>query len=229
MDQVNGELSVGHSFVFGGDLPEVESPSAGVLGADFVADQGRWRIERILTFESWNPEMKAPLDRPRSRGRGRPLSARGRRRRADRGRRSLPAPGRHTAGRQTVLRLGEKPDPEGSWTVIVEPLADESDLRRRAWVEDNRRRVDELSNGKLAYVWVPNTGTPGVVSFDRYFFAQQDKLGAVIRRALQPGRPARRLHGRPDDPPPAGGGHQRGAGRPALPSAGGAARGPRCC
>jgi tricorn protease len=53
-------------------------------------------------------------------------------------------------------------------------------LRQRAWVEDNRRRVDELSDGRLAYIWVPNTGQPGVISFNRYFFAQQDKLGAVI-------------------------------------------------
>jgi len=53
-------------------------------------------------------------------------------------------------------------------------------LRQRAWVEDNRRLVDKLSGGKLGYVWVPNTGGPGFVSFNRYFFAQQDKLGAVI-------------------------------------------------
>ena len=65
-------------------------------------------------------------------------------------------------------------------TVTVEPIGDETELRRRAWVEDNRRTVDELSDGKLAYVWVPNTGGRGVTSFNRYFFAQQDKLGAVI-------------------------------------------------
>ena len=69
---------------------------------------------------------------------------------------------------------------QGSWTVTVEPIRSENALRQRAWVEDNRRRVDELSGGRLAYVWVPNTGGPGVVSFNRYFFAQQDKEGAVI-------------------------------------------------
>jgi tricorn protease len=64
--------------------------------------------------------------------------------------------------------------------VTVEPVESEDPLRQRAWVEDNRRRVDELSGGRLAYVWVPNTGQPGVVSFNRYFFAQQDRAGAVI-------------------------------------------------
>ena len=69
---------------------------------------------------------------------------------------------------------------EGHWTVTVEPIRSENALRMRTWVEDNRRMVDELSGGRLAYVWVPNTGGAGVVSFDRYFFAQQDKEGAVI-------------------------------------------------
>ena len=65
-------------------------------------------------------------------------------------------------------------------TETVTPIQSEYDLRQRAWVEDNRRRVDELSGGKLAYVWVPNTGGGGYRSFNRYFFAQQDKQGAVI-------------------------------------------------
>ena len=74
----------------------------------------------------------------------------------------------------------DRPAMAGSWTETVEPIRDESELRQRAWVEDNRRRVDELSGGKLAYVWVPNTGGGGYRSFNRYLFAQQDKVGAVI-------------------------------------------------
>src|SRR5690606_32275389 len=66
-------------------------------------------------------------------------------------------------------------------------LRNEFGLRRRAWVEDNRRRVDSLSNGRLAYVWVPNTGGAGIESFDRYFFAQQDKEGAVIDERVNQG------------------------------------------
>jgi tricorn protease len=85
-----------------------------------------------------------------------------------------------TAGRQTVLHINDQPSMDGAWMETVEPIRSEFSLRQRAWVEDNRRRVDELSNGRLAYIWVPNTGGGGVVSFDRYFFAQQDKLGAVI-------------------------------------------------
>ena len=62
MDQMSGELSVGHSFVFGGDMPKVENNSrVGVLGADLTAHENRWRIERIFSFESWNPKLQAPL------------------------------------------------------------------------------------------------------------------------------------------------------------------------
>jgi tricorn protease len=69
---------------------------------------------------------------------------------------------------------------EGSRLVTVVPIPTEDGLRTRAWVEANRRRVDELSGGRLAYVWLPNTTTPGYTAFTRYFYAQQDKEGAVI-------------------------------------------------
>ena len=179
LDQVNGELSVGHSFVFGGDMPAVDTSRVGLLGADLEAVSGRWQITRIYTFESWNPNLTAPLDRPGMRVEegtylvgvdGVELTA------ADDPYRLLDG----TAGRQTVLYLNDRPTMEGHWTETVEPIRSEGSLRQRAWVEDNRRMVDELSDGKLAYVWVPNTGGSGYVSFNRYFFAQQDKLGAVI-------------------------------------------------
>lgn len=179
LDQMNGELSVGHSFVSGGDMPDVDSSSVGVLGADFEPHQGRWRIKRIFTFENWNPTMRAPLDRPGLKVKpqqylvgvnGQELSV------SDDPYRLLDG----TAGQQTVLHINDQPKMKDSWQIIVEPIRSENSLRQRAWVEDNRRLVDRLSNGKLAYVWVPNTGSPGLISFDRYLFAQQDKQGAVI-------------------------------------------------
>jgi tricorn protease len=179
LDQVNGELSVGHSFVFGGDLPEVESPSGGLLGADLVAENGRWKIARIYNTESWNPGLSSPLDRPGIKVKagdyivginGKELTAN------DDPYKALDG----TADIQTLLHINNKPAFEGNWTEVVKPLRNENALRQRAWVEDNRRLVDSLSGGKLAYVWVPNTGGGGFVSFNRYYFAQQDKLGAVI-------------------------------------------------
>jgi len=179
LDMVGGELSVGHSFVGGGDFPSVDTLRVGVLGADLEPDRGRWRISRIYTSESWNPGMVAPLDRPGMKVRaghyllavdGVELTD------ADDPYRLLDG----TAGRQIVVQVNDQPNLDGAWTEIVSPVGNETGLRVRGWVEDNRRMVDELSGGRLAYVWVPNTGGGGFTSFNRYYFAQQDKAGAVI-------------------------------------------------
>ncbi len=179
LDQMNGELSVGHSFVFGGDFPSTERSQIGLLGGDFKIENGRWRIKRIYTTEAWNPGLSGPLDRPGTNIKegqylvginGAELTG------SDNLFHFLDG----TAGEQTTLHISDTPDFESSWQEVVEPVRSEAGLRRRAWVEDNRRMVDSLSGGKLAYIWVPNTGGPGFVSFNRYFFAQQDKLGAVI-------------------------------------------------
>jgi len=69
---------------------------------------------------------------------------------------------------------------EGARRVTVIPVANEQGLRTRAWVERNRRLVDSLSQGQLAYIYIPNTGQPGYTSFNRYYFAQQHKNGAII-------------------------------------------------
>ncbi|MGL6068416.1 MAG: S41 family peptidase, partial [Sediminibacterium sp.] len=85
-----------------------------------------------------------------------------------------------TANRQIKIRVNSKPTQEGSRLITVVPIANEAGLRSRAWVEDNRRKVEALSGGKLAYVYVPNTGNPGYTYFNRYYFSQQDKKGVII-------------------------------------------------
>jgi len=86
-----------------------------------------------------------------------------------------------------VIAVNDKPEMQGAREVTVVPVASEAALRTRAWVEGNRRRVDELSGGKLAYVWLPDTGQDGYVAFNRYYFAQQDKQGAVIDERFNQG------------------------------------------
>src|SRR5439155_10709623 len=85
-----------------------------------------------------------------------------------------------TAGRQTMIRVNGTPSLEGSRLVTVVPVASDEGLRTRAWIEKNRRLVDTLSKGRLAYVWLPNTGMPGYTAFNRYYYAQQNKDGVVI-------------------------------------------------
>jgi tricorn protease len=179
IDQINGELSVGHSFVGGGDYPETERNRVGLLGADLSVDNSRWKINRIYTTESWNPGLNGPLDSPGLNIKegyyivgvnGKELKG------TDNIYQFLDG----TVNKQTIIHINDKPSFKDHWTEIVKPISSENSLRQRTWVEDNRRLVDKLSNGRLGYVWVPNTGGPGFVSFNRYFFAQQDKEGAVI-------------------------------------------------
>ena len=179
LDNMGAELAVGHSYVRGGDMPAVPQSPGGLLGADLVVENSRYKISKIYDNESWNPDLRAPLSAPGvdvSVG-DYILAINGIELRApDNIYRLLDG----TANRQTVLAVNSKPALEGSRQVTVVPVASEQALRTRAWVEHSRRLVDKLSNGQLAYVYVPNTGQPGYTSFNRYYFAQQDKKGAVI-------------------------------------------------
>ena len=85
-----------------------------------------------------------------------------------------------TANKRTVIRVGSDPSGANARDVTVEPVTSEQGLRNLAWVEGNRRKVDEMSGGKLAYVYMPDTSTNGFISFNRYFFAQVDKQGVIL-------------------------------------------------
>ncbi|HEX8089514.1 MAG TPA: PDZ domain-containing protein, partial [Blastocatellia bacterium] len=179
LDMMGAEIAIGHSYVRGGDMPGVPQSPGGLLGADFVIDGGRYKITKIYDNESWNPDLRAPLSAPGVEVavgdyilaiNGVELKA------PDNIYRLLDG----TANRQTVLAVNNRPTLEGARQVTVVPVADEQALRTRAWVEHNRRLVDKLSGGQLAYIYVPNTGQPGYTSFNRYFFSQQDKKGAII-------------------------------------------------
>ncbi len=178
-EEMLGELSVGHMFVGGGDMPSPPKVKVGLLGADFTVENGRYRISRILNGENWNPDLRAPLTEPGVNvAVGDYLLA------VDgvelTGNEEIYARFQDKAERATTLRVGPNPDGTGARDVKLKPVADDHALRYHAWIEDNRRTVDRLSNGKIAYVHVPDTAAEGYTSFNRYFFAQIDKSGFVI-------------------------------------------------
>jgi len=178
-DEMLGEITIGHMFIAGGDIPKPNQVRGGLLGADYTIENGRYRFARIYNGENWNPELRAPLTQP-----GVDVKV---------GDYLLEVEGRdvrppaevysffeNTAGKQIKIRVGASPDGQDSRQVTVVPLGSEFALRNRAWEEDNRRKVDELSGGKLAYVHVPDTAVGGWLNFNRFYFAQVDKQGAVI-------------------------------------------------
>jgi tricorn protease len=92
-----------------------------------------------------------------------------------------------TAGKQVVLKVGANPDGKESRDVTVVPVESEENLRHLAWIESNRRRVDQATGGRVAYVHVPNTGGGGYTSFNRYYFSQVGKEGAIIDERFNEG------------------------------------------
>ncbi|MFO7573958.1 MAG: PDZ domain-containing protein [Bacteroidales bacterium] len=179
IDILGGEVSVGHSYTSGGDNPSVPTVPMGLLGADYETHKGYHRIRKIYTGEDWNPGLTAPLSQPGikvSEGdyildiNGLPVLAED----------NLYSFFEGTSGRQMKLRVNSAPKADGSWIVTVVPVSNESQLRTMAWIERNRREVARLSDNLLAYVYVPNTSSPGYNYFNRYYFSQQDKKGAVI-------------------------------------------------
>ncbi|RMG34955.1 MAG: protease [Methanobacteriota archaeon] len=179
LDILGGETSVGHSFVRGGDYPEVPRVNIGMLGADIVIENGHYRIQKIYDGENWNPDLRAPLRAPGiniNEGdyllavNGKELSTS----------KNFYSYFEGMAEKQIILTVNNKPTFSGAREVTVVPVRSENTLRQKAWIENNRRIVDKLSNGKLAYVWLPNTALGGYESFNRYYFAQKDKKGVIV-------------------------------------------------
>jgi len=173
-----GEVTVGHMFIRGPHQPD-NSPKTGLLGADYTAENGRYRISKILGGQNWTPGLASPLTLPGvsvHEGEyllavnGHELHA------AD----NLYAFFDGTAGKQTVLHVGANPDGKAARDVTVIPIDDEDGLRNLDWIEANRRKVNELSAGKVAYVYMPNTGGSGYTNFNRYFYSQLDKQALVL-------------------------------------------------
>jgi tricorn protease len=181
-----GEMTVGHMFVGGGEAPEPKKVKGGLLGADYSLENGRYRIAKVYDGENWNPGNEAPLTQP-----GVSVKA---------GEYLLAVNGRdlrdseniysffeETAGKQVVLKVGASPDGKDSREVTVVPVESEENLRHLAWIESNRRRVDQATGGRIAYVHVPNTAGGGYTSFNRYFFSQVGKQGAIIDERFNEG------------------------------------------
>jgi len=181
LNEMMGEMVVGHNYIMPGDEPSAPSVSAGVLGADYAIENNRYKIKRIYNRMDWNPEFKAPLAEPGLNIREGMyiLAVNGKELTSDIDIYSLFD---FTVGKQIYLKVNDKPSLSGAKDVIVRPISfsNEVALRRQHWVERNRKKVDELSNGQIAYVYMPNTGREGYTSFNRYYFSQMDKKALLL-------------------------------------------------
>jgi tricorn protease len=174
-----GQLTIGHMFIGGGDQAQAPRVQGGLLGADYEIVNDRYRIAKIYNGENWSPRLVAPLNEPGLNVNvgdfilavnGRDLTAK----------QNLFHAFEATTGKQTRLKVGPNADGTDAREILVKPINNERGIRNIDWVEGNRRKVGELSDGKLAYIYMPNTAGPGFRSFNRYFYAQTDKKGAVL-------------------------------------------------
>jgi tricorn protease len=181
-----GEMTVGHMFVGGGEAPEPKKVKGGLLGADYSLENNRYRVAKVYNGENWNPGNEAPLTQPGVNVKAGDyiLAVNGRELHASD---NIFSYFEETAGKQVVLKVGANPDGKDSRDVTVVPVDSEENLRHLAWIESNRRRVDEATGGRIAYVHIPNTAGGGYTSFNRYFFSQVGKEGAIIDERFNEG------------------------------------------
>ncbi len=176
-----GDLGTSHTYVWGGDRERAPGIRVGLLGADLEldVDSGRYRLARILPPDQWDLANSSPLKQP-----GLDVEA-GDYLLAVNGR-ELVAPTNpyelleNTIGKQVRLRVAKSPGGRGERTITVVPIGSEGSLRYRAWVNDNRRKVAEMTGGRIGYVHIPNMSTQGLKEFSKAFAAQIDKQGLVV-------------------------------------------------
>ena len=181
MSWMFSELAVGHHRFSGtGDkLNKPDKIKGGLLGADYQAANNRYQFTKIYGGLNWTPELRSPLTEPGvSVNVGDYLlSVNGLEVTADQ---NLYEFFENTADKIVNLRVGPHSDGTNAREVKVVPVDNEYALRNRDWVEGNIKKVEEATDGQVAYVYVPNTTTAGHQYFKRYFFPQADKQAVII-------------------------------------------------
>jgi tricorn protease len=177
-EEMLGEVRVGHMFMRG-PRPPPDLPKPGLLGADYALEHDRYRFAKIYNGQNWTPTLQAPLTLPGINivegdfllaVNGRELHA------SD----NIDSFFDGAAGKQTVLKVAKSGEGTEAREVTVVPVDSEYALRNLDWIESNRRKVDVLSGGKVAYVYMPDTAGGGYTNFNRYFYPQLDRQALIL-------------------------------------------------
>jgi len=181
MGDMIGELSNSHTYVGGGDFPDLHPVKVGLLGADFELDQasGMYRIKKIYPGMNWDPQLRSPLTEPGVNVKeGDYLVAiNGQTLKAPQSPYELLV---NTVNETVTLTVNSKASADGSHNVQVKPIDDEFGLHENYWIESNRKKVEAATNGRVGYVYLPDMGAPGLDQFVRQFFPQIRKEGMIF-------------------------------------------------
>jgi tricorn protease len=179
LQEMIGEMQVGHNRLSGGDVHQERHAGIGLLGADFQIDKGLYRIQKIYHGDRWNPFVVSPLTAAGvniAEGdyilaiNGHPLDAT----------MNIFSLLENTVDKQVALTVSPSGTADTSRTVTVIPIASETGLRQWDWVARNQEYVDRKSGGKVAYVYLPDTADNGFTFFNRMFFAQTDRPAVIV-------------------------------------------------
>lgn len=181
LNEMMGEMVVGHNYIYPGTLPNSPSVNSGVLGADYEIHNGHYRIKKIYNTHDWNPTLRSPLTMPGLNVKEGDyiLEVNGQKLDKDVNIYSLFD---FTVNKQVSLKVNSTTNLTGAKEIVVLPISfgQEMNLRRTDWMEQNRKRVDEMSNGEIAYIYMPNTADQGYENFNRFYFSQSDKKALLI-------------------------------------------------
>ena len=181
MEEMIGELSNSHTYVGGGDQPDLHPINVGLLGVDYEFDaaSGLYRFKKIYSGENWNPQTRSPLTEPGVNVKegdyliainGRPLKA-------------PQTPEEllvNSANETTAITVNSKPIADNARTVAVKPISDEYGLRELDMVENNRKKVEAATNGRVGYIYIPDMEDAGLNAFVKQYFPQIRKEGLII-------------------------------------------------
>ena len=180
------ELNASHTYNGGGDEPPSPKRGAGMLGVDWELSNGAYRIRHIVRGGPWDADVRAPLAEPGLDVKegdyvlavnGMPIDAA----------KDPWAAFQGLAEATVVLTVNAKPVADGARQVAVKTIADESDLRFREWIEQRRKHVDEVTGGRIGYIYVQSTGIDAQNELVRQFMAQWRTDGLIIDERFNSG------------------------------------------
>jgi tricorn protease len=186
LGEMIGELDASHTYKGGGDEEQGKVAAVGYLGVDWQAEGNYYKIKRIIQGAAWDAESRSPLELSGTDIKagdyvlavnGIPIT-------------TAQEPFAAFAGlaNKTIeLTYNSSPSLTGTKTAIIKAMDDESRLRHLAWMEENRKRVDEATNGEAGYIYVRSTGIDGQNELIRQFNAQWDKKALVIDERFNSG------------------------------------------
>jgi tricorn protease len=186
LGELIAELNASHTYRGGGDTESPDRENVGYLGVDWEVSDGHYRIKNIVDGAVWDVETKSPFHKAGvdvNEG-DYILAVNGTLMDVDK---DPYAYFQGLAGKTIELTVNDEPSEKGAQKVIVEAMGSESRLRHLAWIEQNRKRVDEATDGKVGYIYVRSTGRDGQNELVRQFNAQYQKDALIIDERFNSG------------------------------------------